>query len=268
MTDPGGERTPRRRGPGRPAAEADRARPGTTGRTERGGPTGGSAGRAGNSTGEPPGRPPKSARPGSKAGSKAGTRGTEVDEPDSAGKAAGKAAGAAPRKSSAARKPVAEADSAAKPGHDRPEAARGPGGRWPMADRSLLPTVLGVPPIAAVGLAAVLTAIGVFVDLTRIGNLGTVFTVCHIAGCVLAVAWVRRSGLFGPMVQPPLLVAAAVPVVVLLAGSPRPGQGVAERLLVIGAPLVNAFPVMATTTGIVLALGLLRVGLQRPVVNS
>jgi hypothetical protein len=204
--------------------------------------------------GEPQGRPPKSARPGSRSGAKI----AEADESAESGKVA--------RRSSTktAGKPAAEADSAAKPGRDRPEAARGPGGRWPMADRSLLPSVLGIPPIAAVGLAAALTAIGVFVDLTWVGNLSTVFTVCHIAGCVLAVAWVRRSGLFGPMVQPPLLVAAAVPVVVLLAGSPRPGQGVAEQLLVIGAPLVNAFPVMATTTGIVLALGLLRVVLQRP----
>jgi hypothetical protein len=133
-----------------------------------------------------------------------------------------------------------------------------------MAERSILPTVLGVPPIAAVGLAAALTAIGVLVDLTRIGNLSTVFTICHISGCVLAVIWVRRNGLFGPMVQPPLLVAAAVPVVVLLTGTPRPGQGVAERLLVIGAPLVNAFPVMAWATGTVLVLGLLRIVLQRP----
>ena len=253
MTDPAGERTPRRRGTGRPAADAGRARSGTSGRSVRGGTgAGGSAGRAVNSVGEPPGRPPKSARPGSKSGAK-------IAETDESGKAA--------RRSStkAARKPAAAADYAAEPGHDRPEPVRGPGGRWPMADRSLLPSVLGVPPIAAVGLAAALTAIGVFVDLTWVGNLSTVFTVCHIAGCVLAVAWVRRSGLFGPMVQPPLLVAAAVPVVVLLAGSPRPGQGVAEQLLVIGAPLVNAFPVMATTTGIVLALGLLRVLLQRPV---
>jgi hypothetical protein len=133
-----------------------------------------------------------------------------------------------------------------------------------MAERSLLPTVLGVPPIAAIGVAAVLTAVGVLVDLTRIGGVGTVFTICYITGCVLAVAWVRRSGLFGPMVQPPLLVAAAVPAVVLLAGSPRPGQGVTERLLVIGAPLVNAFPVMAWTTGIAVALGVLRMIVQRP----
>jgi hypothetical protein len=167
--------------------------------------------------------------------------------------------GDAPAKS---RRSAATAEKpAGPPARERPERE---GGRWPMADRSVLPTVLGVPPIAAVGLAAALTAIGVLVDLTRIGNLSTVFTICHISGCVLAVIWVRRRGLFGPMVQPPLLVAAAVPVVVLLAGSPRPGQGVAEQLLVIGAPLVNAFPVMAWATGSVLVLGLLRIVLQRP----
>jgi hypothetical protein len=133
-----------------------------------------------------------------------------------------------------------------------------------MADRSVLATVLGVPPVAAVGLGAALTALGVFVDLTRVGSLGAVFTICYIAGCVLAVVWVRRNGLFGPMVQPPLLVAVAVPVVVLLAGSPKPGAGVAERLLVIGAPLVNAFPIMAWATGIVVAIGVLRLIVQRP----
>ncbi len=133
-----------------------------------------------------------------------------------------------------------------------------------MADRSVLDTVLGVPPLAAVGLASVLTGLGVLVDLVRIGSLGMIFTICHIAGCVLAVAWVRRSGLFGPMVAPPLLVAVAVPVVVLLASDPRPGAGIAEQLLVIGAPLVNAFPIMAWTTGLVLALGTARIVVQRP----
>jgi hypothetical protein len=137
------------------------------------------------------------------------------------------------------------------------------GGRWPMADRSLMATVLGVPPAVAVGVAAVFTAIGAAVDLLRSSSLGTVFTVCFIAGCVLAVAWVRRRGLFAPMVQPPLLVAIAVPVVVLLAGTPTPGAGVAERLLVIGAPLVNAFPIMAWGTGATLVLGVVRLVVQR-----
>jgi hypothetical protein len=123
--------------------------------------------------------------------------------------------------------------------------------------------VLGVPPAAAVGVAAVLTGIGVAVDLLRTGTLGTAFTVCYLTGCVLAAAWVRRSGLFWPMVTPPLLMAVAVPVVVLVAGTPKPGAGVAQRLLVIGAPLVNGFPMMAWTTGLVLALGLLRLFTQR-----
>ena len=138
------------------------------------------------------------------------------------------------------------------------------GGRWPMAERSVLAGVLGLPPVGAVSLATVLTAVGVFVDLMRIGSLGIVFTVCFVAGCVLAVAWVRRGGLFGPMVQPPLLVGVAVPVIVLLAGTPAPGAGLAEQLLVIGAPLVNAFPIMAWTTGAVLLLGLVRLLVQRP----
>jgi hypothetical protein len=274
MTDPAGERTPRRRPSADPArgstgtAGGARPRSGTSGTSSPGGagdaPGARPTGRA--TASEPPGRPRKPARTGAKAG---GTT-TEADEPDNAGRATRRSSARAARKSeeSASRK-AASGKAASKPAADadvdRPEPERGPGGRWPVADRSMLATVLGVRPIAAVGLAAALTAIGVLVDLTQTGNLGIVFTICHISGCVLAVIWVRRSGLFGPMVQPPLLVAAAVPAVVLLVGSPRPGQGVAERLLVIGAPLVNAFPVMAWATGAVLAVGMLRIVLQRPV---
>ena len=138
-----------------------------------------------------------------------------------------------------------------------------PGGPWPMPDRSLMATVLGINPALAVGVAAALTAVGVAIDLWRVGTLSTVFTVCYLTGCVLATAWVRRSGVFWPMVAPPLLMALAVPVVVLVAGTPRPGAGIAQRLLVIGAPLVNGFPMMAWTTGLVLALGLFRLVTQR-----
>jgi hypothetical protein len=137
------------------------------------------------------------------------------------------------------------------------------GGRWPMADRSVLATVLGVPVWAAVGTAAGSTAVGVCIDLLRIGKLGFPFTIAYVVGCLLAVAWVRRDGLFWPIVLPPLLVAVAVPVVVLLAGSPRPGTGLAERALMVGAPLVNAFPIMAWTSGLVLVAGLFRMFTQR-----
>jgi len=140
----------------------------------------------------------------------------------------------------------------------------GSGGGWPVPERSMIATVLGVPPFAAVGLTTALTALGVLVDLTRIGTLGLVFTICYVGGCVLGVTWVRRNGLFGPMVAPPLLLAAAIPAVVLLTGTSKPGAGIADRLLVVVAPLINAFPTMAGTTALVLALGAFRLVVQRP----
>jgi hypothetical protein len=107
----------------------------------------------------------------------------------------------------------------------------------------------------------VLTALGVFVDVLRIGTLGVVFGITYVVGCILAVVWVRRRNLFAPMVQPPLLVAVLVPVVVLLVG--KTGPGLTETVLVIGAPLVNGFPIMAVATGLTLLIGLLRLIVQR-----
>jgi hypothetical protein len=152
---------------------------------------------------------------------------------------------------------------------DQPKSAARSASRSPtgealsVADRSLIASVLGMPPAVAVGAAAACTAVGVALDLLRTGTLGTVFTICYLAGCVLAAVWVRRSGLFWPMVTPPLLMAVTVAVVVLVAGTTKPGAGVAQRLLVIGAPLVNGFPMMAWTTGLVLALGVVRLLTQR-----
>ncbi|GEL18539.1 hypothetical protein PA7_23760 [Pseudonocardia asaccharolytica DSM 44247 = NBRC 16224] len=132
-----------------------------------------------------------------------------------------------------------------------------------MTERSVLGTVLGIPPLAAVGTALVFTAIGVLIDILRIGTLGLIFTICYFTGAVLAVAWVRRRSLFGPVVQPPLLIAVVVPVVVWLVGTPGPGTGITERLLLVGAPMINAFPMMATTTATVAAVAVTRVLLQR-----
>jgi hypothetical protein len=107
----------------------------------------------------------------------------------------------------------------------------------------------------------VLTALGVFIDVLRVGTLGVVFGIAYVVGCVLAVGWVRRRNLFGPMVQPPLLVAVLVPLVVLLVG--QTGPGLTETVLMIGAPLVNGFPIMAVATGLTLLIGLLRLIVQR-----
>jgi hypothetical protein len=123
----------------------------------------------------------------------------------------------------------------------------------------MLPSVLGIPPLAALGLAFGFTALGVFVDLQRIGTVGTVFRALYFCGCVLAVTWVRRRNLFGPVVAPPLLLAVAVPAIVLMGD----GASGTDTLLTVAAPLVNSFPTMAVTTGVVLALGLGRLIVQR-----
>jgi hypothetical protein len=135
-----------------------------------------------------------------------------------------------------------------------------PFGQWPVGERSMLSSVLGIPPLAAVGLAFGFTALGVFVDLQRIGTVGAVFQVLYFTGCVLAMTWVRRRNLFAPLVQPPLLLAVAVPAIVVMGdGAGRGGS----TLLTVGAPLVNSFPTMAVTSGVVLALAVLRFAVQR-----
>lgn len=155
------------------------------------------------------------------------------------------------------RRPPGTGSPAQRPGRGAPL------GRWPVGERSLLASVLGIPPLAAVGLAFGLTALGVFVDLQRIGTVGAVFAVLYFTGCVLAIAWVRRRDLFAPLVQPPLLLAVAVPAIVLLGDGAAGSPGGGGMLLAVGAPLVNSFPTMAATSAAVLALGLLRLFTQR-----
>lgn len=120
----------------------------------------------------------------------------------------------------------------------------------------------GLPWWSAVLLAMGLSATGVFLDLHRLDTLGRLFQVAYFAGCVLAVVFVQRKGLFGPMVQPPLILGITVPAVVIAEGAPTSG-GLAGRALDVGEPLINGFPTMALTTGVVLAIGLYRLATQR-----
>jgi hypothetical protein len=138
------------------------------------------------------------------------------------------------------------------------------GGLWPVLERSIIGTVLGIPTVAAIGIAAAFTALGVFIDLQRVGTLGAIFKICFFTGCVLAIAWVRRRGLFGPMVQPPLLLAVTVPVVVFFGGGPPTGGRFTEQLLFVVLPLINGFPTMAITTLATVGVGVFRYLTQRP----
>lgn len=124
-------------------------------------------------------------------------------------------------------------------------------------------SVRGVPWWAAVLLALALTGIGVFVDLQRINHLGIIFKGAYFIGCVLAVLWVQRRGLFGPMVQPPLILALAVPGVVLAGSGTGAGSGLTAKALAVGTPLINGFPTMAITTALTVLIGLVRVARER-----
>jgi hypothetical protein len=135
------------------------------------------------------------------------------------------------------------------------------GGRWDEC--SLLSDRPGAPWWAAVLSALGLTAVGVFADIERLNRLGIVFQACYFIGCLLAVVVVQRKGLFGPMVQPPLILAVAVPGVVLAAGSLPTGGGMTATALAVGTPLINGFPTMAITTGLVLTIGAFRLVTQR-----
>ncbi|MBW0101587.1 DUF6542 domain-containing protein [Pseudonocardia sp. KRD291] len=142
-------------------------------------------------------------------------------------------------------------------------ARKAPVGSWPVRERSLVKPVLGIPPVAAVAIAAGLTALGVLIDLLRLGTVGAIFEVGYFLGCVLAVAWVRRRSIFVPSIQPPLLLAVVVPLIAVLIGAPTPEAGATEHLLMAGAPLINAFPAMAVTTLAVLLVAGFRLVRQR-----
>ncbi|MDQ2792119.1 MAG: hypothetical protein DLM60_19710 [Pseudonocardiales bacterium] len=134
-------------------------------------------------------------------------------------------------------------------------------GTW--GERALLPDRVGMPWWAAAFCALALAGVGAFADLERLNRLGVVFEVCYFLGCLLAVVVVQRKGLFGPMVQPPLILAVTVPGIILAIGSHPTGGGMVATALAVGTPLINGFPIMAITTGFTLVVGVLRLITER-----
>lgn len=133
----------------------------------------------------------------------------------------------------------------------------------PASHRSIIPAVPGLPAGAAVLVAVVSTLVGYFLDAGgHRKELGTVFAACYLVGCVLAALSVRYRGLFTTMVTPPLLLFIAVP----LAYQQLVGHGSTSKkdiVLNLAIPLVNRFPLMALGTVLALAVGAVRVLLQR-----
>lgn len=131
-------------------------------------------------------------------------------------------------------------------------------------ERAIAGDFRGLPWWGAVALGFGLAFVGAAIDLGVLGKLGLLFKGCYFAGAVAAVCWVRRKNLFGPMVQPPLVLAVTVPGVVLLGSGFSSGDSdTLAQLLDIVNPLINGFPTMAVTTAVTVVIGAVRLFRER-----
>jgi uncharacterized membrane protein YgcG len=113
----------------------------------------------------------------------------------------------------------------------------------------------------AVLTALALTAVGALLNEMTSKALGLPFQVLYTLGCVAAVTFVKRRSLFGPMVQPPLIMIVVAGVVLaLFAGG---SGGLTAKAIAIGPPLIGNFPVMAVATVLTVVIGAIRLILQR-----
>jgi uncharacterized protein DUF6542 len=130
-------------------------------------------------------------------------------------------------------------------------------------DRALFGNFKGLPWWAAVVIAFVLAIVGTYIDVSSTATVGWIFTGLFFVGCVGAIVFVERRSMFGPVVQPPLILAIVVPLVVIVTqGMPATG-GISGLALTLGRPLINGFPTMAVTTVFTVVIGVLRVFRQR-----
>jgi hypothetical protein len=108
-----------------------------------------------------------------------------------------------------------------------------------------------------------LSIVGAVIDEKSNSNIATIFRAAYVIGCIAAVAIVRRRNLFGPVVQPPLILVVVVPAVAAALDN-KPGS----KVLVVGPQLIDNFPVMAITTGVTVVLGVIRYLVQRRPVDD
>lgn len=94
-------------------------------------------------------------------------------------------------------------------------------------------------------------------------ELGSVFAVCYALGCIGAVLAVRQSSIFTAVVQPPLVLFAAVPLAYyVFHGSTF--NGLKDIIINCGYPLIERFPLMLITSAIVLLIGMIRWYVKMP----
>lgn len=128
----------------------------------------------------------------------------------------------------------------------------------PWTERPIVGAGRGLPWWGTVLLPFALATVGAVVDIQRGKAPGLIFEGLYLVSCVVAVCWARRRNVFGPTVQPPLILVITVPLTVLLAGGSPGGSGLTAKALSVATPLINSFPVMAITTALTVAIGLYR----------
>lgn len=122
--------------------------------------------------------------------------------------------------------------------------------------RSIVPTIPGVPWWAAVLIAVGATALGYLFDAGH-KELTHTFASLYIAGCVAAVLAVRQAAVFTAVIQPPLILFCAVPGAYWLFHDGKVDK-FKDLLINCGYPLIERFPLMLGTAGVILLIGLIR----------
>jgi hypothetical protein len=130
-------------------------------------------------------------------------------------------------------------------------------------ERPIVGNVRGLPWWAAVLLAFAVAGAAAYLDVHRQGSLGRIYQAAYVTGCLIAVLWVRRRNLFGPMVQPPLIFAVTfVPVQLMFRNSTETSAS-KKLIFEVGIPLAGNFPWMAGATAATILLGVVRLLIQR-----
>lgn len=120
--------------------------------------------------------------------------------------------------------------------------------------------VPGVPFWGAILLGTIGAVVGAVIGITvesggRGIDIELGFTLCFLAGVVLAVFAVRRRALFTAMVQPPIIMTVVVIATFLARGGSLSKLGVFK----LGSEFASSFPSMAVATGIAVLLGVVRI---------
>jgi hypothetical protein len=132
----------------------------------------------------------------------------------------------------------------------------------PWNYKAIFGSFKGIPWWAAILCALVPAFIGAFIDINSSKTVGWTFNAVFFLGALAGILLVQRRSLFAPMVQPPLILAATVPLLVLFTGGIKKG-GLLNMAVGLGRPLVDSFPVMAVTTAVTVALGIVRIVIQK-----